>query len=156
MDIRNDFNNLMQKFQRESAKSGRIDLMELFKDSIRIFDKLKDALKDCSEEEKKELFALMAEMHQFLQQETKKIAEKSGMNEEQLLRYSENPDNFSPAQWKALEVVKIKLNETGKELTDVVRKRDKKKVAATRKIKADASTSAKKTKTRSKGKWLRS
>ena len=156
MDIRKDFNNLMQKFQRESAKSGRVDLMELFKDSITIFDKLKEALKDCSEEEKKELFALMAEMHQFLQQETKRIAEKSGMNEEQLLRYSENPDNFSPAQWKAMEVVKIKLNETGKELTDVVRKRDRKNAVATRKTKADASTSAKKPKSSIKDKWLRS
>jgi len=156
MQIRKDFNNLMQKFQRESAKNGRVDLMELFKDAIRIFDKLKDALKDCSEEEKKELFQVMGEMHQFLQSETKKIAEKSGMNEEQLLRYSENPDNFSPSQWKAMEVVKIKLNETGKELTDIVRKRDKKNLAATKKTKADASTSAKKPKPKAKDKWVRS
>ena len=77
MQIRKDFNNLMEKFQRESAKNGRVDLMELFKDAIRIFDKLKESLKDCSEDEKKELFDLMAEMHQFLQSETKKIAEKS-------------------------------------------------------------------------------
>ena len=71
--------------------------------------------------DKKMIFDLVNEMHKFLMQETQKIVEKTGMTEDQLSRFSENPDNFSSSQWKALELVKNELDQTAKELTTIIR-----------------------------------
>lgn len=149
MHLREDFQRLMDKFQNEGSKRGKADLLELFKESLRLFEKLKDTLATCSDEEKKQVFEVMAEMHKFLMQETKKIAEKSGMSEEQLLRFSENPDNFSPSQWKALEVIKQKLDQTGKEVASLIRKEPGKSSEG-------KSASAKRPKSGKKDRWLRS
>lgn len=151
MHLREDFNRLMEKFQREGSKKGKANLLELFKESLRLFEKLKETLANCSEEEKKQVFEVMAEMHKFLMQETKKIAERSGMSEDQLLRFSENPDNFSPSQWKALEVIKQKLDQTGKEVAGLIRKQPGKTAEGSAKA-----ASAKRTKSGKKDRWLRS
>lgn len=154
MRIREDFVKLMERFEKESNKQGgKIDLLELFKESLRLFEKLKDILGSCSEEEKKEVFAVMAEMHQFLLKESKKIAERSGMSEDQLLRFSENPDNFTPNQWKALEVIKVKLNDTAKDLTKIIRKETTKEVTEKKKT---TSSVAKRPRAVKKDNWTRS
>ena len=121
MDIRKEFYAFIEKFKKESARAGKVDLLELFKDSLKLFEKLKYALETCSEDDKKMIFDLVNEMHKFLMQETQKIVEKTGMTEDQLSRFSENPDNFSSSQWKALELVKNELDQTAKELTTIIR-----------------------------------
>lgn len=153
MRIKDDFKNLMERFEKESNKKGKIDLLDLFKESLKLFEKLKDTLATCSKEEKKQVFEVMAEMHQFLLQETRKIAERTGMSEEQLLRFAENPDNFSASQWKALEVIKIKLDETAKDLSHLVRK-DTPEAIPDKKDKS--STGPKRPKSSKKDRWMRS
>lgn len=120
-ELQKDFDALMEKFQRETDKKGQINLFDLFKESLHLFEKLKDVLKNCSEEDKKQVFAMMAEMHQFMMRETRKIAEKTGMTEDQLMRFSENPDNFTSSQWKSLEVIKEKLENTAQDLKGLLR-----------------------------------
>jgi hypothetical protein len=148
-ELQKDFDALMEKFQRESDKKGQINLFDLFKESLYLFEKLKDVLKNCSEEEKKQVFSMMAEMHQFMMRETRKIAEKTGMTEDQLMRFSENPDNFTSSQWKSLEVIKEKLENTAQDLKGLLRK-DAPKEPKEHKPHAKTHKSAK------KDRWMRS
>ncbi|NDD58052.1 MAG: hypothetical protein EBZ47_02210 [Chlamydiae bacterium] len=149
MNIRDELSGLISKFQKEASKGGRVDLLALFKDSLILFEKMKDVLSRCSEEEKKEVFQVMNELHQFLVSESRKIAERSGLSEEQIMRFAENPDNFSAGQWKALEVIKNKLGETAKEMSNLIKPNAERQ-------KAPKPSAAKRPKVSKKDRWLRS
>ena len=94
---------------------------------------------------------LLSEMQQFLAGETKKIAARSGMTEDQLARFAENPDNFSPEQWKSMQTVKAKITERGQQLKKVIQK-DMEEKAAQKPKKTPLKKKAKITKSG----WIRS
>lgn len=123
MQIRDEFNRLMNKFRQSVESKSSPNLVELFKDSLRLFERLKEMLTYSNEEEKKEILKMMAEMHDFLGSETKKLAEKTGMSEDQMLRFAENPDNFTPEQWRTLEMVRDRLGRTANEMSRLVKKK---------------------------------
>jgi ClpP class serine protease len=123
MKLREEFTKLMEKFKRGVESQSNPNLPELFKDSIQLFERLKDMLAQSNEQEKKEIIKLMAEMHDFLSRETKKLAEKTGLSEDQMLRFAENPDNFSAEQWRTLELIRARLNKTATEMAGLVKKK---------------------------------
>ena len=124
-ELKREFEKLKMRFQKEVARADHFDLPSLFKDSLVLFDRLKHELKTCKPEEKQKIVELLAELQGFLTQETRKIAARSGMTEEQLARFAENPDNFSPEQWKSMQTVKEKLSKRGQELKEAIREKSK-------------------------------
>lgn len=145
--LRDDYNRLMKLFQ-EGAEGKKIDLDEVFKQSIEFFQHLKGQIEKGSPEEKKEAMAMMAEMYNQMMAETKKITQQSGFSEEQLLAYAENPNNFSPEQWKQIQESKQKISEAGQDLSKVIQ--DLAKGALPPKGKEE-----KKGKTSKKSQWMR-
>jgi hypothetical protein len=73
------------------------------------------------------------------------------MTEEQLARFAENPDNFSPEQWKSMQTVKEKLSKRGQELKEAIREKSKESIPNPKKT----SLSKKKPKITKSG-WLKS
>ncbi len=122
MHIRDEFSKLMSKFKRSVDSQSSPNLPELFKDSLLLFEKLKELLSTCSEEEKKEILKLMAEMHEFLASSTKRLASQTGLSEEQMLLFAENPDNFTPEQWKTLELIRKRFTKTAGEMAELLKK----------------------------------
>ena len=49
------------------------------------------------------------ELKKKIEEETKRVCEKTGMTPEQLMEYAEDPKNFSPEQWSAISSTKKKL-----------------------------------------------
>jgi phenylalanine-4-hydroxylase len=119
MRLRKDFENLVRRFQKESM-SNKVDMMNVFKDSLVFFESIKEALREANHEEKKEIMKLMGEMHEFLRLEAKKIAARAGLTEEQMQNFAQNPDNFNPVQWKALENIKDKLAVSAQEVKEII------------------------------------
>ena len=114
--VKREFENLKMRFKKEVSRADNFDLPALFKDSLILFERLKNELTTCNPEERQNIISMLAELQQFISSETKKIAEKSGMTEDQLARFAENPDNFSPEQWKSMQTVKEQLSKRGAEL----------------------------------------
>ncbi|MBM3208053.1 MAG: hypothetical protein FJZ57_05540 [Chlamydiae bacterium] len=151
MRLRKEFEKLVNRFEKES-KSSKVDMMNVFRDSLMFFESIKEALKEADLEEKKEIMKIMGEMHDFLRVEARKIAARAGLTEDQLQSFAENPSNFSPGQWKALEAMKNKLADSAQEVKEII---NPEAAAKSKKAKATNSLS-KKHKTSKKGGWLRS
>lgn len=149
--LKKEFENLKMRFKKEVSRADNFDLPALFKDSLMLFERLKNELRTCKPEEKQNIIAMLAELQQFISSETRKIAEKSGMTEDQLARFAENPDNFSPEQWKSMQTVKEQLSKRGAELKKIIKDQQELDGSKTRK----GTGSKKKPKITKKG-WMRS
>src|ERR1700722_366567 len=99
--LKDEYNHLIQLF-RDGAEGKTINLAEVFSQSLEFFKQLKEQMEEGGPQEKKEAMTMMTELYQQMMAETKKIAEKSGFSEEQLMAYAENPANFSAEQWKQI------------------------------------------------------
>jgi hypothetical protein len=117
--LKDEFNRLMNLFA-QGAEGQPINLEEVFKQSLAFFDHLNVQVQKGSQEEKKEALMMMSEMYTQMMQETKKICEKTGMSEEQLANYAENPSNFSPEQWNSIQEARQKMLSAGQNLAKSV------------------------------------
>ena len=119
--LKDEFKRLMELF-REGASGKKIDLPKVFAESLAFFEHLKKEFETGSPEERKEVVQMMGAMHKEIMEESKKILKTSGMSEEQLLAFSENPANFDPEQWKELQESKAEIHKAGMELVKLVKK----------------------------------
>jgi len=117
--LKDDFKRLMDLFV-QSAEGKQVDLQQVFSESLEFFEGLKDILATGSPEDKKEAITLMGEMYSKMMSEVKGICEKTGMTEEQLVSYAENPANFSSEQWNAIKSSKDQIMHVGKDLAKML------------------------------------
>ncbi|MBI3236448.1 MAG: hypothetical protein HYZ48_01870 [Chlamydiales bacterium] len=113
--LREELKRLMDLFS-EGAEGKPIHLEEVFKEAFAFFGKLNDLLKEGDQEEKKEALSMMNELYTHMTKESKRMCEKTGMTEQQLAKYAENPSNFSPQQWGAIQEAREKMTQAGTHL----------------------------------------
>ncbi len=118
--IKDEFDRLMSLFH-DASSGKKVDLQQLFTQATGFFEHLKNELKNGTEEEKKEVLNMMSEMYKQILKETQQISKASGLTEEQLLSYADNPNNFTPAQWKSIQESKARIEKAGAELVRTVR-----------------------------------
>jgi len=158
--LKDDFNHLMELFV-QSAEGKQVDIQQVFSESLEFFEKLKYRIQNGTPEEKKEAITLMSEMHAKMMSEVRRVCDKTGMTEEQLLSYADNPANFSQDQWRNIQEAKEKMAKTGLDLARAVTggKTDTIPSQAAGKEKVSAAEADTKKKSASKSKksgWLRS
>ncbi len=117
--LRDEYNRLMSLFA-ESAEGKKVNLDEVFHESIGFFEHLTLQLKTGSLDEKTDALMMMSELYTQMQLQTKKICESTGLSEEQLAAYTENPNNFSPSQWELMKDARTKMTDAGKDLGRVM------------------------------------
>ncbi len=113
--LKDEFNRLMKLFH-EASEGKSINLEEVFSQSLQFFEHLKDQIAHGSLEDKKAAMQMMSDMYTQMIAESKRISERSGMSEEQLVSFAENPANFTPEQWKAIQASKEKIMHAGTDL----------------------------------------
>lgn len=111
--LRDHFEKLLQVFVK-GAQGKELDLTTLLKETTAFFEEAQKELKSASPEEQKVIFAMMDEMYKKLQEESDRISEKTGMTEEQLMAFSENPRNYTPDQWREIQNTKKKMMQMGR------------------------------------------
>jgi hypothetical protein len=117
--LKDEFQRLIKIFQ-DGAEGKPVNLAEVFSQSIEFFQHLKLQIEKGSPDEKKEAMQMMAELYNQMMAETQKITQRSGVSEEQLVAFAENPANFSPEQWKQIQESKQKITQAGQELSKVM------------------------------------
>ncbi len=147
--IKDEFNRLTKLFH-EAAEGKQINLEEVFSESLAFFEHLKEQIAKGSIEEKKEAMAMMAEMYTKMMEDTKKICEQSGMSEEQLISFAENPSNFSPEQWQTIQESRDKIYKAGQNLAKTIQDQ---RAPPAAKTKGEQAEKGKKPK---KSQWMRS
>ncbi len=113
--LRDEFNRLMSLFAL-SSEGKTINLDELFKESVSFFEHLNYQLKNGTYDEKHEALNMMSELYTEMTAQTQRICQKTGMSEEQLATFAENPNNFTPEQWRSVQETKEKMAAAGQDL----------------------------------------
>lgn len=140
--LKDDFDHLLKLFH-EGAEGKLSDLEEVFSQSLEFFNHLKTQIEKGTPEEKQEAIQMMAELYSQMMIATKQITEKSGLSEEQLLSYADNPSNFTPEQWTAIQESRQQISKAGEDLSKVVQDMSK------------GSSSGKDKKKTKKSQWMR-
>jgi hypothetical protein len=146
--MQEEFKRLVELFSlTQEGKS--VNLNEVLQESLVFFEKLKETFKEGSEDDKREIMKVMSDMYAKLLEESKNIADRTGMNEDELNRYCENPNNFTPEQWASMQEAKKKMFDSGREISHYLRGKEPPKDAPSLKEKGD-----KKTVKVKKDKWI--
>ena len=119
--LKDEFNQLMSLFH-EGVEGKKVNLHLVFTKAMAFFEHFKEEFERASPEEKRELLDMMVKMNQEISRESKKILSSSGMTEEQLLAFAENPSNFSPEQWQEFQDSKSQIHQAGMQLVKEVQK----------------------------------
>jgi hypothetical protein len=122
--LKDEFQRLMTLFH-EAAEGKTTNLEEVFKQSLQIFQHMKEQMAAGTQEDKTEAMKLMAEMYQQMNAESKRISEVSGLTEEQLVAFAENPANFTPEQWSSIQASKEQIVNAGQDLATTLERSDK-------------------------------
>ena len=117
--LRDEFDRLVKLFE-EGVEGKPINLNDIFSQSLQFFEHLKVQIASGTSDEKKEAMEMMTQLYTHMMEETKKISERSGLSEEQLIAYADNPANFTPDQWRAIQESKDKISRAGSDLAKVI------------------------------------
>ena len=117
--LKDEFDQLLTLFN-DGAEGKLSNLEEVFSRSLEFFQHLQKQIQSGSSEERQEAIKMMGDLYTRMMQATKQITEKSGLSEDQLLSYAENPSNFTPDQWKAIQESRQKIATAGHDLAKTI------------------------------------
>lgn len=121
MSITQEIEHVMSDLQKSVDANGNVNLAVLLTEVVDLFHHLKSALPKTNPQERSEIIGKMTELHTFLNKETKRLANQTGLSEEQMLRFAENPNNFTKDQWTLLEKVKTVMGAEAEEIKKVMK-----------------------------------
>lgn len=131
--MEDEFDRIMEFFNL-SAEEKEKRLQEVFEDSVEYFERFKYVMMNGTPEEKKEAVKKVMILKQKIEEETKRVCDKTGLTPQQLAAYSSDPKNFTSEQWNAIEGAKKKLDEGVGSLKDAAKEpRDGESVAPAKK-----------------------
>lgn len=115
MSLKEECQQLSDLFHR-AAEGQSIDLQQVFAKALHFFERLKVELHAEDPTRRQEAMTMLMEIYQHMMKDTKLICENSGMTEDQLISFAENPTNFSPEQWTSIQESREKIFHAGQEL----------------------------------------
>lgn len=101
------------------------NLEEMLKECVQFFEVLRAAYPSALKEERQDMLHMMTTLHAKLQEMSKELTKASGLTEEELYAYSENPSNFSPEHWRLVQESRKNLYESAKKFTQAVEEQKK-------------------------------
>lgn len=110
--IKDKYHKLLKLIEKSVEE---ISLEEILKEAVLFFEELRREFPKAGQEQRVEMIQMMNELHERLKKVSKRVADETGMTEDDLYALAENPSNFSPDQWELVQ-------ETKKKLYDSVRK----------------------------------
>jgi len=150
--LKDEYNRLIKLFKNaEHEKVANLD--PIFTQAIELFERLKEQITHGTPEEQEEALHMLNDLHAQMILEAKRLTEKSGFSEEQLIAFSENPSNFSPEQWKTIQDSKNKIAEASQGIAQIFQDLDQKEIPDT---KEGTKKKKHKGKTSKKSQWMRS
>ncbi len=153
--LKDEFERI-QKMFHDAAEGKEGNVEAVFKEALIFFEHLKGHIAEGSSQDKMEAIQMMAQLYQQMTQETKRIIEKSGMTEDQLASFAEDPSNFSKEQWEALQTSKEQITKTGKEIAKAMTEGEAPSLASDHSKKVHSDPNKPKDGQNKHSKWIRS
>ena len=125
--IKKEYERLLQLLNRAVGDQS-VPLEDILKEAVVFFEVLRKEFPAAQKEEREEMVQMMTDLHERLQQISKLTARASGMTEDELAAYSENPSNFTPEQWQLVQSTKRQLYDSARKFSASVEEKEGKKV----------------------------
>ena len=122
--LRDEYKKLLAFLEQTSVE--QVKLEEILKEAVLFFEALRQEFPQASQEEREEMIQMMTHLHSKLQEVSKKTAQASGMTEDELSTFAENPSNFSPEQWQLVQATKRKLYDSARKFSSKLDEEHKK------------------------------
>lgn len=101
----------------QRSASLEVPLEEILQEAVVFFETLRVEFPKAGKEEREEMVHMMTTLHAKLQEVAKQSAAASGMTEEELNAYSEDPSNFSPEDWQLVQNTRRKLYDSARKFS---------------------------------------
>lgn len=105
-----EFDKIMEFFSL-SPKERDAKLKDVFEDSIEFFERFRHTMTQGTPEEKERALEEISRLKDKVEVESSKIKEATGMNDEDLKQFVQDPKHFGSGQWEALQDAKNKISE---------------------------------------------
>lgn len=149
------FKEEYEKLIRLIEERGNMEA--ILKEAVTFFEALRKTFPDASPEHKQEIIQMMSHLKAKLAEIAKKTAEEAGMSQEDLTAYAENPNNFTPDQWRMVQESKRKLYDTARKFSSDVAQKKKERSKGAEPGKKEAPRSIRgSTKRTSRKNWMKS
>ena len=123
--LKDEFEKLLALFEK-GAQGKKVNMDEVLEQSLQFFEDLQKEFQTASPEDREAIMAMMNKMYEKIQSESQRIAEKTGLSEEQLIAYSDNPKNFTADQWFKIQETKKKMMKTGRTIHKILQPKEEK------------------------------
>ncbi|NGX39502.1 MAG: hypothetical protein KR126chlam1_00831 [Chlamydiae bacterium] len=120
--IKEEYKRLLALLEEGKENPKDVSLEEILKEAVLFFEELRKSFPSAEKEEREEMIQMMSRLHTKLQEISKITAEATGMSEEELSAFAENPSNFTPEQWQLVQESKSKLYDSARKLSSSLHK----------------------------------
>jgi Spy/CpxP family protein refolding chaperone len=112
--VPDDFKKILHWISQGIAGGQGASFDGVLKETTRFFERIKEVFQTGTEEEKREMMRSLKEMHEVMVAETRALCAKTGMTEEQLASFTENPQNFTTEQWQKIQQARQSMHDSGR------------------------------------------
>jgi len=148
-EMEEEFNKLLQSITAAQQNKSNID--DTVKIVMDFFMHLKMKMESASPEERTQMVKQMSDMYQKLTDTLKNVGERTGMTEQELLAFAENPNNFTPEQWRTMQESKRALIEFNRAVSRAKERQNQEP----KKVSKPSDKEHKKGSRASRSKWMR-
>lgn len=120
--LQEEFSRLIYMYQ-EAAEGKGTSVQDIFQKSLDFIQLLKKEVAEGSEEDRQAAVRMMNELYQHMKNHTKTMCDRAGISEEEFIANAENPANFTPEQWRAMQVSRENLAHAGQDLVKLLREK---------------------------------
>ncbi|MDN3505971.1 MAG: hypothetical protein P0S96_01935 [Simkaniaceae bacterium] len=100
----------------------KVTLEDILKEAVVFFETLRKEFPKASKEDREEMIQMMTHLHARLQEVSRETAEASGMTEDELSSFAENPSNFTPEQWQVVQSSRRQLYDSARKFSSSLSK----------------------------------
>lgn len=118
--MKDEFKRLMSLLTQHQDGKG-VNLNELLRASTAFFKDLQTSFLTADQADKKEILHMVNEMYAAMAAQAREISKTTGMSQDDIAEYVQNPDNFTPEQWKMLQETREKISSSSKEISEYLR-----------------------------------
>ncbi len=114
--FKDEYKRLLKMIE-ESVDLENVSLENILKEAVVFFEALRKEFPKAAKEEREEMIHMMTNLHNRLQEISQMTAKAAGMSEEELAAFAENPDNFTPEQWRMVQSSKRQLYDSARKFS---------------------------------------
>lgn len=119
--IKKEYQKLLEAIE-QCRDVEKVTLKDILTQAVAFFEILRKEFPKATKEEREEMIQMMTHLHSRLHEISKETAEASGMTEEELSAYAENPNNFTPEQWQMVQNTRKELYDSARKFSSTLEK----------------------------------